>query len=258
MSNTTNKPTEAGLWGPALTQLQKWDPTWTEKCLKMSTDTWTDGVLPRKTIELVGIGLNAVCTNLNPEGTRRHIRAALQAGATRDEILVVLKMASTMSIQSCIMGAPILLDEASEGALDTAGEERTQRLKKAKGATPAVDEMKALGRWNAAWDPIYDLAPVWADQFTATGIGIYAGGVLLPKDVELLSIAFNASSTQLYAPGTRLHIKNALKAGATVEEIMEVLKLCVVQGVQACNLGVPILEEELAASHGDELAGRVP
>lgn len=26
---------------------------------------------------------------------------------------------------------------------------------------------------------------------------------------------------------------------------MEVLKLCVIQGVQACNLGVPILAEEL-------------
>ena len=30
-----------------------------------------------------------------------------------------------------------------------------------------------------------------------------------------------------------------------MEEIMEVLKLCVGQGVQACNLGVPILAEEL-------------
>ena len=30
-----------------------------------------------------------------------------------------------------------------------------------------------------------------------------------------------------------------------MEEIMEVLKLCVAQGVQACNLGVPILAEEL-------------
>jgi len=50
----------------------------------------------------------------------------------------------------------------------------------------------------------------------------------------------------MYAPGVRRHIKGALKAGATMEEIMEVLKLCVVQGVQACNLGVPILAEELA------------
>ena len=33
-----------------------------------------------------------------------------------------------------------------------------------------------------------------------------------------------------------------------MEEVMEVLKLCVVQGVQACNLGVPILAEELERS----------
>jgi alkylhydroperoxidase/carboxymuconolactone decarboxylase family protein YurZ len=49
----------------------------------------------------------------------------------------------------------------------------------------------------------------------------------------------------MYAPGTRRHIKAALQLGATMEEIMEVLKLCVVQGVQAFNLGLPILAEEL-------------
>ena len=62
-----------------------------------------------------------------------------------------------------------------------------------------------------------------------------------------MSIAFDASFTHMYAPGTRRHIQNALKAGATVEEIMEVLKLCVAQGVRACNLGVQILAEELAS-----------
>jgi hypothetical protein len=48
------------------------------------------------------------CTNLNPEGTRRHIRAALHEGATRDEILMVLKMASILSIHSCALGGPIV------------------------------------------------------------------------------------------------------------------------------------------------------
>jgi alkylhydroperoxidase/carboxymuconolactone decarboxylase family protein YurZ len=67
-----------------------------------------------------------------------------------------------------------------------------------------------------------------------------------PKEVEPLGIACDASFTHMYAPGVRRHIKGALKAGATMEEIMEVLKLCVVQGVQACNIGVPILAEELA------------
>jgi alkylhydroperoxidase/carboxymuconolactone decarboxylase family protein YurZ len=105
--------------------------------------------------------------------------------------------------------------------------------------------MKAVGQWNTAWDPFYALDPVWTDEFMATGFVIYADGVMPAKEIELLSIAFDASFTHMYAPGTRRHIKSALKAGVTMEEIMEVFKLCVVQGVQACNLSVPILAEEL-------------
>jgi alkylhydroperoxidase/carboxymuconolactone decarboxylase family protein YurZ len=207
----------------------------------MTANPWTSGVLPRKFIELVSVGLNAACTNLNPDGTRRHIRAALNAGATREEIVTILKMASVMSIHSCSLGAPILLEEAKAVGAKPAP--------KSPASTPACDKMRAIGQWNTAWDPFFELDPVWTDQFMATGGGIYASGVFSPKEVELLSIAFDASYTHMYAPGTRRHIKGALKAGATMEEIMEVLKLCVVQGVQACNLGLPILAEELERSN---------
>jgi alkylhydroperoxidase/carboxymuconolactone decarboxylase family protein YurZ len=86
----------------------------------------------------------------------------------------------------------------------------------------------------------------------ATGIPIYTGGIIPPKLAEFLSIALDASYTHMYAPGTRRHIKAALSLGATMEEIMEVLKLCVVQGVQAFNLGIPILEEELERSQAQK------
>ena len=59
---------------------------------------------------------------------------------------------------------------------------------------------------------------------------------------------FTGKSGHMYAPGVRRHIRAAFKLGATMEEVMEVLKLCVVQGVQACNLAVPILAEELDRS----------
>jgi hypothetical protein len=61
-------------------------------------------------------------------------------------------------------------------------------------------------------------------------------------------IALHFSNLSIYGAAGRdvRGIKAALKLGATMEEIMEVLKLCVVQGVQACNLGVPILAEEIA------------
>lgn len=229
---------ETGPWDDALAQLREWDPAFADACTRMVTNPWRSGVLSRKLAELIGVGLNVACTNLNPQGTRRHVRRALAAGATRDEILFVFKCAAVMSIHSCSLGAPILLEEAkSAGA-------RAQE--KPAAPTPACDRMKAIGQWNTAWDPFFELDPAWTDEFMATGAGIYASGILPAKEVELLSIAFDASFTHMYAPGTRRHIHNALKAGATVEEIMEVLKLCVGQGVQSFNLGVPILAEELA------------
>ena len=234
----TQRAATHGPWDPALEQLREWDPKWADACAKMSMNPWVKGVLPRKTIELFSVALNAACTNLNPDGTRRHIRAALEAGATREEILFMLKGATLMSIHSCSLGAPILLEEAKAAGV--------QLQKKSKEPTPASDKMRAIGQWNTAWDPFFELDPVWTDEYFAAAAGIYAGGVLSPKDVELLSIAMDASFTHMYAPGTRRHIKAALKLGATMEEIMEVLKLCVSQGVQACNLGVPILAEELA------------
>lgn len=227
-----------GPWDSALDTLQAWEPSWSATCATMTNNPWASGVLPRKFVELIGVGLNAACTNLNPDGTRRHIRAALAAGATRDEILTILEMASVMAIHSCSLGAPILLEEAKAAGVKPAA--------KGNGPTPACDRMRAAGQWNVAWDPFFELDPQWTDEFMATGVGIYASKTFTPREVELLSIAFDASYTHMYAPGTRRHIKGALAAGATVEEIMEVLKLCVVQGVQACNLGVPILAEELA------------
>jgi len=230
--------TNNGPWEEAFGQLRQWDPAWADTCARMANDPWCSGVLSPKLIELVGLAVNAACTNLNAEGTRRHIRGALDAGATSDEILMILKMASVMAIHSCSLGAPILLEEAKAAG--------AQLQPKAPVPTPACDQMRSIGQWNVAWDPFFALDPGWTDAFMATGAGIYASRLFTAKEVELLSIAFDASYTHMYAPGTRRHIKGALAAGATIEEINEVLKLCVVQGVQALNLGVPILAEELA------------
>jgi alkylhydroperoxidase/carboxymuconolactone decarboxylase family protein YurZ len=204
-----------------------------------TTNPWTNGILSRKTIELICIAVNAACTNLNLDGTRRHIRAALETGASRQEILTVLKMASLLGIHSCTVGAPILLEEAEKARIDPAPRSRDP------GPTPVANKLREVGQWNAAWDEFFDLDPAWTEGFMAMGIPGYSGGVIPPKLAEFLSIALDASYTHMYAPETRRHIKAALKLGATVEEIMEVLKLCVIQGVQAFNQGVPILDEEL-------------
>ena len=70
-------------------------------------------------------------------------------------------------------------------------------------------------------------------------------GLLSPKVKELIYIAIDASTTHLYEPGLRQHIRNALKYGATQEEVMEVFELVSVLGIHTCTMGVPILVEEL-------------
>ena len=62
---------------------------------------------------------------------------------------------------------------------------------------------------------------------------------------EFTYIAINASTTHLHAAGTRTHTRNALRLGATRQEIMGVLELTSVLGIHSTTHGVPILLEEL-------------
>lgn len=170
----------------------------------MSTSAWTSGVLEGRFVELVSVALSAACPNLDGQATRRHIRAALDAGATRDQILLVLKCATLLAIHSCSLAAPILLEEAQ-----AAGVEPSARCP----PTPACDAMRSAGQWNTAWEPFVTLDPAWTEQFSATGAPIYDSKALSAKEVELLSIALDAAYTHMYAPGTRRHIRGALQAG---------------------------------------------
>jgi alkylhydroperoxidase/carboxymuconolactone decarboxylase family protein YurZ len=243
MSSNSLTPTvdmlrESGAWSSALDSFAEWDPDWTERCARMTNNPWTTGVLPVKWIELLCIALNAVCTHRNEPGVRRHIRAALEAGATREEILETLKGVSVLGIHSVAVTLPILLEEAPEADVQPAPPTEA-------GATPVIDRMKAAGQFNPGWDAIYELDARWLEEFLAMGADLYRG-VLPAKLVELMSLAVDASCTHLYMPGIRRHVQGALAQGATIEEIMDVLKLCGGLGVDACELGAPILSEELA------------
>jgi alkylhydroperoxidase/carboxymuconolactone decarboxylase family protein YurZ len=113
MKTGSRQVQEAGPWNnAALAMFREWDPVFVDQCLKMSNNPWTNGILPRKDVELISLAVNAAITNLSAGGTRHHIRGALEAGATREEILTILKMASLLSIHTVSLGAPILLEEA--------------------------------------------------------------------------------------------------------------------------------------------------
>ena len=82
-----------------------------------------------------------------------------------------------------------------------------------------------------------------ATESVAERTGDAIGGLLNATLGNLTELIIAIAALQA---GEYMLVKASI-AGAIVTNslFMEVLKLCVVQGVQACNLGVPILGEEL-------------
>ena len=112
--------------------------------------------------------------------------------------------------------------------------------------TPVSDHMRATGAWNPAWDVFAELDPVWTEKFVDMGVTPLMRGALDRKTWELVAIAVDASCTHMYGPGVRRHIKGALDAGATKEEVLAVLQAVSVLGIHSMSLGAPMLVEELA------------
>ena len=111
---------------------------------------------------------------------------------------------------------------------------------------PKTDEHKAKGDWNPLWDTFHELDPDFLEAYLAFRSVPQDQGPLPQEYKELILIAINAATTHLYGPGVRRHVQNALKAGATKEEILEVIQLTTVMGIHSCNLAIPILLEEVA------------
>jgi alkylhydroperoxidase/carboxymuconolactone decarboxylase family protein YurZ len=100
-----------GNFNPAWNEMAELDSVWLEKFLDMGMKPMASGVLNPKTVEFLAIAVDASCTHLYAPGVRRHIRKALELGATKEEILAVLQCVSVLGIHSCALGVPILVEE---------------------------------------------------------------------------------------------------------------------------------------------------
>ena len=123
-----------GNWNPDWEPFARLDPAWTEKAVAMAISPAVSGALDVRTIELIRIALDASCANLNAAGVRRHNRRALDAGATREQIVAVLQLASMQGLDSLRLAAPILLEEieATRGVGKSAPSRRKTKRKETR------------------------------------------------------------------------------------------------------------------------------
>jgi alkylhydroperoxidase/carboxymuconolactone decarboxylase family protein YurZ len=103
-----------GNWNPGWDVPAQLDAGYVEKFLAIGTHAMTKGTLDPLTIEFIAIAVDASCTHLYAPGVRRHIRKALELGATREQVMTVLELVSVLGIHSVALGAPLLIEEAQK------------------------------------------------------------------------------------------------------------------------------------------------
>ncbi len=232
-----------GYWAPIWDQVLELSPDYFEAYGNLSSVPWRTGTLAPKVREFVYIAIDAATTHLYNMGTRIHIANALRHGASRDEIMEVLMIASVLGIHTMTDSVPIMMEVLKDAGKDP-------KIAKAK-PTPrqlAIKEefRKNRGFFPPVFEPILHFSPDFFQAYTDLSSAPWKMGLLEPKVRELLYVAIDASTTHLYNAGTKTHMANAVRYGATAEEIMEVLMLVSVLGVHTMTESVPILMEEVA------------
>jgi alkylhydroperoxidase/carboxymuconolactone decarboxylase family protein YurZ len=237
-----------GYWRPWTEGLLRLNPAFLETYANYGGYPAASGPLSRKMCELIYVALDGSATHLFRSGLALHTRLALESGASAEEIVEVLQLATAQGLDGCHLGVGILVEELAAaglepGCLTKALSVEQQRLRAAYEAR--------FGDWPEFCDQLLRLDP----GYFAVMLDLLAGA--RPADGLdeisrcLISLALNACFTALNPAGIRLQIRRALRLGADHRQILQVLQMTAHLGVHACAVGVPVLLSALGET-GDE------
>jgi alkylhydroperoxidase/carboxymuconolactone decarboxylase family protein YurZ len=100
-----------GYWHEFWDEMLELDPELFAAYTEFSSVPWRSGTLSPKVKEFVYIAFDTAATHLYVTGLKLHIENAIGYGATPQEILEVMEIASVLGIHAVTSGAPILVEE---------------------------------------------------------------------------------------------------------------------------------------------------
>lgn len=194
------------------------------------------GALSPKVRELIMIAVNASTTLLNERAIHRHMNNARSHGATDVEILEVLQQASVIGIHTCTMAMPVLMEELTAAGVP---------LPRQASDPAAIKEafIRNRGWWSDFLETMLALSPDLLSTYVDYSSIPWQNNHIEPKVKELIYIAIDSQTTHLYEVGMRHHVRNALKLGATAEELVEVFALISTLGFHTMTTAVPLLAD---------------
>ncbi|WP_397452328.1 carboxymuconolactone decarboxylase family protein [Pseudomonas sp. NA-150] len=226
-----------GTWNAAWDSILQLDAGFLEAYSAFAAVPRKKNHLAPKVQAFMAIAADAAATHLYAPGIQEHLRIAITHGATREELMEVLELISTVGIHASNVGVPVLLEVLEEEGLRNGPPALDARREALKDSF-----VKNRGYWHASWEGLLELDPELFDAYVEFSSVPWRTGVLAPKIKELIYCAFDAAATHLYVPGLKLHMRNALRYGATKEEIMEMLEIVSVIGIHGALTAAPMLE----------------
>ncbi|SFP30279.1 MULTISPECIES: carboxymuconolactone decarboxylase family protein [Actinomadura] len=103
-----------GYWHSFWDEMLELDPEMFEAYTEFSSVPWRTGPLEPKVKELIYIAFDTAATHLYVKGLKLHIENALGHGATAQEILEVMEIASVIGIHAATSAAPIVVEEMKD------------------------------------------------------------------------------------------------------------------------------------------------
>ncbi|MCB1388764.1 MAG: carboxymuconolactone decarboxylase family protein [Rhodobacteraceae bacterium] len=243
----TNLATELaealGIDHPSLAVIAEMDPPLAAEFATMARAVGTANALSPKDQALIQVAINSTVVHLNAEMVRAYIAAAIREGATAGEIREVLELTSVLGIHGTIPGVLIMADE--EGGLEAIKANAAPERKARAAAAHAAFEAKR-GFLTPAWQANTYFVPDLVAAYAGFSGVPWSTSHLSAKMKELVYIAIDLLPQHVHLEGTRVHMKKARANGASEAEIVSVVMMIALMGVQTHMLALPILKEELA------------
>ena len=146
---------------------------------------------------LVWVAVDSVVTHLYPRGAGIHARVAIEQGASRRQVIETLEIATAASFRGVDTALAIVLQAATEAG-------------RALPSDPAAESRARIAAYGSAW-------PEEAWDMQGPGLGA--------KSRALLHLACAASPALSDQDGMRAHAAEALRHGASAEELIETVQL---------------------------------
>ncbi|KAI0803743.1 AhpD-like protein [Xylaria sp. FL0064] len=90
------------------------DPAFFSASLSLASVPRRKSYLPHKEQALISLAVDCAATHLYAPGIREHVASAMKEGASRDEVLEVIELSSTLGIHACNIGVPLLVEVLKE------------------------------------------------------------------------------------------------------------------------------------------------